>query len=99
MKFLAPFILTAITLSMTNFVFAQDYQARASTCDEAFQDLSAQMRVTIKNEVATKTTEKKWGWFSLATQNNSVKQSVSSNIDIIGATVDKQEDQTCVSLT
>jgi hypothetical protein len=99
MKTLVPFLFTGLALSIATPSFAQDYEACATTRDEAFQDLSAQMRVTIKNEVETEASEKTWGWISLATQDNSVKQSVSSNIDIIGATVDKKDDETCVYLT
>jgi len=99
MKTLVPFLFTGLALSIATPSFAQDYEACAPTRDEAFQDLSAQMRVTIKNEVESEASEQTWGWISLATQDNSVKQSVSSNIDIIGATVDKKDDETCVYLT
>lgn len=99
MKTFVPFLFTGLALSLANPSFAKDYEACAATRDEALQDLAAQMRVTIKNEVETEASEKTWGWISLATQDNSVKQSVSSNIDIIGATVDKKDDETCVYLT
>lgn len=90
---------SSLLLMMANSAFSQDYEACAPTRDEAFQDLSSQMRVTIKNEVATEASEQKWGWFSLATQDNRVKQNVSSNVDIIGARVEKKEGETCVYLT
>jgi len=94
-----PIILSSFLLVMANISIAQDYEACALTRDEAFQNLSAQMRITINNEVTTEASEKKWGWFTLATQDNRVKQSVSSNIDIIGARIESKNGLQCVYLT
>jgi len=96
---LVPFLFTGLALSIATPSFAKDYEACAPTRDEALQDLAAQMRVTIKNEVATEASEQTWGWFSLAAQDNSVSQSVSTNIDIIDADIDKKDGQICASLT
>ncbi len=92
-------ILSSFLLVMASISIAQDYEACAPTRDEAFQNLSAQMRVTINNEVVTEASEQQWGWFTLATQDSSVKQSVSSNVDIIGARIESRYGQYCVYLT
>lgn len=99
MKSAIPIIFSGLILSISGVTFAQDYQACSSNRNQAFQDLSAQMRVTIKNEVATEVSEKKFGWFSLVTQDNKMKQSVSSNMDIIGAKIENKENEVCVYLS
>ena len=77
-----------------------DYRACAATQSDAFIALAGQIRTTVSSEVNTDASEQKWAFFSLATKSDSVNQSVSSSADVIGATIEKQDNgEICVSLT
>jgi hypothetical protein len=99
MKTLVPFLFTGLALSLANTSFAKDYEACAATRDGALQDLAAQMHVTVDSEVTMNASEKTFAWIILTERNNSVRQSVTTNIDIIGADINKKDGKICASLT